>query len=184
MKLFVVAFLIAGTSSAAECPKAPDHSAAVDRLIARVQKADDQQTAQEISNDMWQFWTDAPDEVAQEILDRGMQKRSAWDLLGAREDFDRLIRYCPEFAEGYNQRAFVNFLRQDFEAALSDLDRAIALSPKHIAALSGRALTLIGLGRTAEGQDALAAALELNPWLPERSLYKPAPTNMAPGEKL
>ncbi|WP_294227468.1 tetratricopeptide repeat protein [uncultured Shimia sp.] len=184
MKHLVAAFLVSGTSLAAECPKAPDHSAAVDKLIARVQEADNQRTAQEISNDMWQFWTDAPDEVAQEILDRGMQKRSAWDLLGAREDFDRLVRYCPDYAEGYNQRAFVNFLQQDFEAALPDLERAIALSPRHVAALSGRALTLIGLGRGAEAQDTLAAALELNPWLPERSLYTPAPVKEAPGEKL
>ena len=38
------------------------------------------------------------------------------------------------------------------------------------------ALTLVGLGRDAEAQDALAQALELNPWLPERSLYR-APEN-------
>jgi hypothetical protein len=43
---------------------------------------------------------------------------------------------------------------------------------------------LIGLGRSAEAQDALAAALELNPWLPERSLYAPPPAKEAPGEKL
>ncbi|WP_299419401.1 hypothetical protein [uncultured Shimia sp.] len=184
MKLLVILLLTAGAAQASECPQAPDHSAAVDALIAQVQGAENQATAQKISNDMWAFWADAPDEAAQEILDRGMAKRSSWDLLGAREEFDRLVRYCPEYAEGYNQRAFVNFLRQDFAAALPDLNRAIELSPRHVAALSGRALTLIGLGRQAEAQDALAAALELNPWLPERSLYEPPPTKKVPGEKL
>ncbi|MFY0660649.1 MAG: tetratricopeptide repeat protein [Shimia sp.] len=184
MKLLLILLLTAGAVQASECPQAPDHSAAVDALIAQVQVADNQMTAQEISNDMWALWADAPDEAAQEILDRGMAKRSSWDLLGAREEFDRLVHYCPEYAEGYNQRAFVNFLQQDFEAALPDLNRAIELSPRHVAALSGRALILIGLGREAEAQDALAAALELNPWLPERSLYKPPPINEAPGEKL
>ncbi|MCP4819571.1 MAG: hypothetical protein GY883_10315, partial [Shimia sp.] len=53
-----------------------------------------------------------------------------------------------------------------------DLERAISLSPQHVAAMSGRALVLIGLGRDADAQEALAAALELNPWLPERSLLK------------
>lgn len=181
----VFAFLFSvGTAFAGECPQAPDHSAEVDALIALVQVADNQLTAQELSNDMWALWADAPDETAQEILDRGMVKRSSWDLLGAREDFDRLVSYCPNYAEGYNQRAFVNFLRQDFQAALPDLDRAIELSPRHVAALSGKALTLIGLGREAEAQDALAAALALNPWLPERSLYEPPPSREAPGEKL
>jgi len=82
------------------------------------------------------------------------------------------VDYCPAYAEGYNQRAFVNFLRQNFAPALEDLDRALALSPRHIAALSGKALTLMGLGRDAEAQDVLRSALELNPWLNERHLLK------------
>jgi tetratricopeptide (TPR) repeat protein len=99
-----------------------------------------------------------------------MRKRAAWDFLGAEEDFNALVAYCPEYAEGYNQRAFVSFLQQDFQAALPDLERAIALSPDHVAAMSGRALTLIGLGQAEEGKSALEQALALNPWLPERSL--------------
>ncbi|KIQ68444.1 TPR repeat protein [Wenxinia marina DSM 24838] len=59
---------------------------------------------------------------------------------------------------------------QDYEAALDDLDTALALNPDHVAALSGRALTLMGLGRMDEGQAALRAALALNPWLGERAM--------------
>ena len=105
---------------------------------------------------------------AQEILDRGMRRRSAYDFLGAMQDFDRLIAYCPDYAEGYNQRGFVSFIRQDYPAALIDLDRVIALSPRHTGALTGRALTLMALGRTAEARADLLVALALNPWLPER----------------
>lgn len=180
--LFVVFW--ASASVVAACPDAPDHSTAMDPLFEQLQKAADPASAQVISNDLWAYWTDAPDDVAQEILDRGMRKRASWDLLGARADFDALVRYCPEYAEGYNQRAFVNFLNQDYAAALPDLQKALDLSPRHVGAHSGLALTLIGLGRDAEAQDALAAALELNPWLPERSLYKPAQGNEAPGEDL
>lgn len=173
--IFISSILLAAPAVASECPAAPDHSVATNALIEKIKTAEDARTAQLISNDLWQYWADAPDEVAQEILDRGMRKRAAWDLLGAVEDFDRLVAYCPDYAEGYNQRAFANFLRQDFVAALPDLERAIELSPRHIGALSGRAITLIGLGKEDEAQAALAAALALNPWLPERSLYKGLP---------
>ena len=175
MKPVIVALLFLSTPAWA-CPDAPDHSAPLNALIARLQAAPDEASAQVIANQMWAYWADAPDDAAQEILDQGMTRRAAWDLLGAREDFDRLVDYCPDYAEGYNQRAFVNFLRGDFAAALPDLEKALSLSPNHIGALSGRALTLVGLGRDAEAQDALAQALELNPWLPERSLYR-APEN-------
>jgi tetratricopeptide (TPR) repeat protein len=90
--------------------------------------------------------------------------------LGSRTALNRLIEYCPAYAEGYNQRAFTNYLQQDFEAALVDLDRALNILPTHVAALSGKALTLMGLGRSAEAQEVLRAALALNPWLQERAL--------------
>ncbi len=181
--IFASVFLLS-PSLVLACPAPPDHSASTDALIAEIQSAQNEGEAQVVANQLWEFWADAPDDTAQEILDRGMRKRAAWDLLGALEDFDALVAYCPNYAEGYNQRAFVNFLRQDFAAALPDLEQAIELSPRHVGALSGRALSLIGLGREAESQDALAQALELNPWLPERGLLKPPRPKEKPGKDL
>ncbi|TKZ21506.1 tetratricopeptide repeat protein [Shimia litoralis] len=184
MKQFAFIICIATPAFAQACPQAPDHSAALERLIAQVQVAPNEMAAQEISNEMWAYWADAPDEVAQQILDRGMQKRGGFDYLGALEEFDALVEYCPHYAEGYNQRAFVNFLRRDFAAALPDLERALELSPRHVGALSGRAITLIGLGQDAAAQDALAAALEVNPWLPERGLLRAPQKDNAVGQDL
>lgn len=169
----VFAGLAAASARAEGCPPAPDHAAEVDRLYVDVQAAQSETQAREITNRMWELWTDAPDEAAQAVLDAGMERRRSYDYLGALQEFDRLIAYCPDYAEGYNQRAFVHFLRQDFRAALADLDRALELSPRHVAALSGRALTLMALDRMDEARLALAEALELNPWLPERGLAGP-----------
>jgi len=175
--MFLTAVIVFGLSAsvglAETCPEAPDHGSGIKALISRIQDARTEADARRVSDQMWQLWTDAPNDQAQASLDRGMTKRRSFDYLGALTDLDALVRYCPSYAEGYNQRAFVNYLRQDFAAALVDLDRAIVLSPNHIAALSGRALTLVGLGRTDEARKALATALALNPWLPERGLAGP-----------
>ena len=177
--------LFATSPAAAEtCPQAPDHGGTLGELIAQAQAATNQSDAREISNQMWELWADAPDDQAQAVLDRGMQRRASYDFAGAIADFDRLIDYCPDYAEGYNQRAFVNFLRQDFAAALPDLERALALSPDHIAALSGKALTLLALGRVDEARGDLAQALEMNPWLSERSLAAPGGPLAPQGEDL
>ena len=159
----------------AECPAAPDHSEALSALLSEVQEAPNEMVGRQISNRMWEFWTDAPDEPAQELLDEGMAARGSYDFLRATQAFDRLIDYCPDYAEGYNQRAFVHFLREDFAAALPDLDRALALSPQHVAAMAGKALTLMGLGRTDEAQEVLRDAVALNPWLAERHLIAEPP---------
>lgn len=136
--------------------------------MARI--APDERGGQAASDKMWDIWLRAPDAAAQEVLDRGMRQRGNFDFVGAYESFNALVAYCPNYAEGYNQRAFISFLREDYAAALIDLDRALALSPDHVGAQSGRALTLMNLGRRDDARAQLEAALDNNPWLGERHL--------------
>ena len=170
MKRFIFALIIAAGPVSANCPASPDISSALDALVAQAQAAPDETTGQGISDEMWLLWLKAPDAAAQEVLDRGMRARSSYDYLGAIEAFTDLISYCPAYAEGYNQRAFIHFLREDYDAALADLDAALARQPVHVGAQSGRALTLMHLGRRAEARQQLQAALAHNPWLSERFL--------------
>jgi len=176
-QLLILPFLAA--PAFADCPAAPDISVAATVLLERAQAAPNEGAAQGISGQLWELWATAPDEQAQALLDRGMAARSSYNFIEALDAFDRLTQYCPDYAEGYNQRAFVNFLRQDFENALVDLDRALERSPRHVAAISGKALTLMGLGRNDEAQVVLRQAVELNPWISERSLLVEQP-----GQKL
>ena len=171
-------------ANAQVCPDPPDHSTGIDELIAEVQQAGTQSEARQISNKMWELWTDAPDTKSQTLLDRGMARREAWDLSGALNELDELVDYCPKYAEGYNQRAFVNYLRQDFTAALKDLNTALELSPNHVAALSGRGLTYLGLKRLEEARTDLSDAVKLNPWLTERLLLEPGGPLEPPGEDI
>lgn len=170
MRLAFALFLMASPALAETCPAPPDHSDALGALLEAVRDAPDETAARRISNDMWALWADAPDSYAQELLDEGMTRREAFDFAGALIAFDALVAYCPDYAEGYNQRAFVNFLRQDYQAALPDLERAVDLSPRHVAAMTGQALTLAALARNGEAALVLRRALELNPWLSERHL--------------
>jgi len=167
--------LLAAPALSETCPAAPDHTSALDALIAQAQDAPNEMAARPLANRMWQLWATAPDARAQDLLDRGMRRRAAADYAAARADFEALIAYCPDYAEGYNQRAFVSFLTGDYAAAVKDLDRALALSPRHIAAMSGKALSLLGLRRDDEAQEVLRAALALNPWLSERRFLTEPP---------
>ncbi|MFG5384187.1 tetratricopeptide repeat protein [Yoonia sp. R2-816] len=170
MKWMLPLCLIAPPVFAETCPPAPDHSVRLAEIVVGLQAARGEGDARVLTQELWTLWTDAPDAQAQALLDEGMRKRSNRDFLGARETLDRLVEYCPDYAEGYNQRAFASYLRYDFDAALGDLERALQINPTHIAALSGKGLTLMGLGRHEEAQEALRAAVEMNPWLQERSL--------------
>lgn len=170
---FALATLLAPLPALAECPPVPERSERHTELMAEIAVAPDEATARDLSNQLWAIWTDAPDEIAQAILNRGMERRGSYDFLAAYNAFGRLIDYCPHWAEGYNQRAFISFLRGDYVASLEDLDRALRITPDHIGAASGRALALLNMGETREGQIALRYALALNPWLSERALLQP-----------
>ena len=175
MKAMIPLLFVAAPAWAQTCPPAPDHGDDLAAIIAQIQVAETEMAARQLADGLWRLWTDAPDAKAQALLDEGMARRESYDFLGARALFDDLVAYCPDYAEGYNQRAFASFLRQEFDLALTDLERALEINPTHVAALSGKALTLMGLGRDVEAQEVLRAALALNPWLSERSLLQEPP---------
>ena len=174
---FSLALLLMTQTALAEdiCPPVPDHTAERARIMVILAHARDVTEAQFMANQLWLIWTDAPDDRAQALLDEGMDRRIGYDYAGSRAVLDELVTYCPDFAEGWNQRAFAAFLAQDYAAALADLDVALGIMPDHVAALSGKALTLIGMGRDAEAQVVLRAAVKLNPWLGERALLVEPP---------
>jgi len=174
MKSLLPFVLLAGPAMA-DCPAPPDHSRAIDTALAELQDSTNEMEAREVNGQLWELWLDAPDERAQAMLDEGMARRESYDFLGSIDVLSRLVDYCPDYAEGYNQRAFSYFLARDFESAVADLERTIALNPDHIGALSGMALALIELGRAAEAVPWLRRAVDLHPYLAERALLDSLP---------
>lgn len=176
MRVILALALLASPALAQEgeetCPPPPNHTDTQAAILRELREAPDPATAQPLADQLWLTWLDAPDERAQALLDEGMARRQGFDLLGSVRVLDLLVAYCPDYAEGYNQRAFSYYLAADYPAALRDLEIALEINPAHIGALSGKALSLIGMGQHDGAQTALREALDLNPWLSERALLE------------
>ena len=170
MRLTIVLALVAAPVWAETCPEPADIDPAMDQIFAQMQVVPDQMSSRVLNAALWELWLQAPDPASQEMLDRGMERMRMADYESAETVLTGLVSYCPWYAEGWNQRAFTYYLTERFEAALVDLDAALALNPRHLGVLTGKALTLIKLGREAEAQLVLREALALNPWLSERAL--------------
>lgn len=173
MRWTIALFLTASLAAAENCPPALDTSQDMALLLEEARGAKTEMAGRVASDKMWQLWLKAPNAQAQEILDSGMRRRSSYDYLGAEAEFQRLIDYCPNYAEGYNQRAFVRYLQGNFNGALDDLDKVLSMSPNHVGAQSGRALTLMHTGNLSSARLQMLEALENNPWLSERALVAP-----------
>jgi cytochrome c-type biogenesis protein CcmH/NrfG len=71
---------------------------------------------------------------------------------------------APDYAEGWNRRAYVYFLQNNFESAVGDLRRALALEPNHFKALEGLARILRDTGQKKAALQAYKQILKINPY--------------------
>ncbi|WP_298293028.1 tetratricopeptide repeat protein [uncultured Litoreibacter sp.] len=168
--LGTLSFVLLSPSPAFSCPDVQTDHIEQNRLYSELQMASNEMHGRAVGGQLWEIWVTAPDEKSQEFMDLGRERIRVADYERAEEIFDQLIDYCPNYAEGWNQRAFVRYLRQDYGNALEDITAALELEPRHFGALAGRATTLISMGRVKVGHAALRQALAIHPWLSERHL--------------
>lgn len=126
--------------------------------------------ARALENEIWQVWLQGPSEEATELVARAMERRRWRDFAGALEHLNKAVDMAPDWAEAWNQRAFIYFLQEKYAKSLADLDRAIELEPMHFAALAGKAQILMRQGRARLAQKILRKAVEIHPFLRERAL--------------
>ncbi len=158
----------------------PSRAALRARLFDALQAASTEAEGRAVENLIWRFWFDAPSPAASDLLQAAIERREAYDFAAAETALDRLVALEPDYAEGWNQRAFIRFLREDFEGSLSDIRQTLAREPKHFGALSGRAQIFFRQGRTLLAHQALREAVEIHPWLRDRLLLPPEDQGGAP----
>ena len=162
--------VLAPAAAAAMCaPPGPPLSTTTPALFETLASASGPQQAYVAENAIWVHWTAAPDATAQDLLDEGMRRIRQSDFIGAEAALDALVDHCPDYAEGWNQRAYARFLQGRLDDALADITEALAREPKHFAALSGRIRILFSQGRIELARHALTDAIRINPWLRERA---------------
>lgn len=151
-------------------------------LFQQLRNAGTERQGRAIENEIWRMWmAQAPLPDIEQAVSEAMRKRERYDWDGALVILDTVVGDAPNYAEGWNQRAFIRFLKQDFDGSLEDIERALVLEPKHFAALAGKATILMQQGRVELGQTALRQAAEIHPWLKERSMLLPVPGEITPG---
>ena len=97
-------------------------------LFAKLKAAKTEVEGQILASALWEIFSTAPDKKAQELLDKGVQSIGRGEFLEAETALTYLIDYCPEYAEGWNQRAFARYLKGEYDEALADLDRTLDLA--------------------------------------------------------
>ena len=88
---------------------------------------------------IWDIWSIADNQETQIIFDEANQFMDVGELDNAIELFTKVIKQSPEFAEGWNKRATVYFLKGELNKSISDIEKTLNLEPRHFGALDGLA---------------------------------------------
>ncbi|MFT5798677.1 MAG: hypothetical protein ACI84R_002745 [Candidatus Azotimanducaceae bacterium] len=114
-------FVLLTPSLAFSCPDVQTDQVEQNRLYSGLRAASNEMNGRAVADQLWEIWITAPDEQSQELMDAGRERIRVADYERAEEIFDELIDYCTNYAEGWNQRAFVRYLRQDYGNGLVPL---------------------------------------------------------------
>ncbi len=129
----------------------------------RTTSSDDAAAAAE--RQIWQIWIEHNNPEIARLMREGIAAMSEDDEDAALDAFDAVVKYDKNFAEGWNKRATVEFAMGDFDASIADIERTLALEPRHFGALSGLGQIYLSLGRKDLALKAFRAALAIDPHL-------------------
>jgi len=135
----------------------------LDPLFAQLQSADSGETAELIEAQIWMLWSDSGDAKVDQLMGEGVAGLQGNDFDKALGAFDQVVSLAPEFAEGWNKRATTLFLMGRFADSIKDIDRVLALEPRHFGALSGLGLCRSQMNDDQAAVDAFERALAVDP---------------------
>ena len=145
----------------------------LDDLFAQLKAAPNEMTGREIEQKIWIEWTSPEDPELATLMDKALAARREADYDTAISILDHITQDWSGYAEGWNQRATVYFLKGEYEKSLIDIAETLKREPRHFGALAGRGLIRLKQGKpTLAGQNILKA-MEYDPYLRERHLIGP-----------
>ena len=146
----------------------------LDALFAHLKTTSVEEEGDAMVAEIWKLWLqsgrpemDALMEQAVALMGNGLSAL-AMPLL------DDIVARAPEWAEGWNKRATLFYVLGDHDRSLADIDRALALEPRHFGALAGLGLIRVARGENRAALAAFRRALAVNPFLKERFGLIPA----------
>jgi tetratricopeptide (TPR) repeat protein len=135
---------VAPTDKAA--PLAAPAENRLDKLFADLKRERNERKAERISQQIWNEWFRSGS-ASIDLMMQWAAKATEDKKFDVALDFlDQVVVMEPDFAEGWNRRATVHFMMNNFSKSMADIEHTLRLEPRHFGALSGMAQILRNRG--------------------------------------
>jgi tetratricopeptide (TPR) repeat protein len=139
-------------------PKVSADKRGLDFLFGALKAAPDLASAKHVEAKIWALWLQTPSDTAGLLMTRAKAAMDAQQMDVALKLLDSVVKLRPDYVEGWNRRATLYYLRNDYAHSLQDIEQVLVREPRHFGALAG-------LGDDKRALDAFRRALAVNPHL-------------------
>lgn len=143
----------------------PGREEVLDVLFERLAAATSEAESRSFESAIREIWLDSGSPSIDLLMERGFDALREKNYDRAYFYFDEVVTLAPDFAEGWDKRAAVHYVREDYAEALRDIEQVLRLEPRHYQAMAGLGIILEELGDKKGALEAFRRALALNPWL-------------------
>jgi tetratricopeptide (TPR) repeat protein len=151
--------------AAAKPKTGADHGHGLDFLFGALKAAPDEASAKHVEARIWALWMQTPSDTAALLMMRARAAMDAQQLDVAQKLLDAVVKLRPDYVEGWNRRATLYYLRNDYRHSLQDIEQVLIREPRHFGALAGLGMIMQDLGDEKRALEAFRKALAINPHL-------------------
>lgn len=136
------------------------------QLYGQLAKAGSEQEAAPVAEAIERIWLYSGSDTISLLMERSLKAVAEKKPDLALKLLDAVVALAPDFAEGWNRRAYVFYTSNNYERALGDLRRVLALEPSHYKALDGVGQILREMGQKKAALKAFHQLLRVHPQWP------------------
>jgi tetratricopeptide (TPR) repeat protein len=142
-----------------------DKARGLDFLFGALKAAPDEASAKHVEARIWAIWLQTPSDTAALLMLRAKAAMDAQQSDVALKLLDAVVKLRPDYIEGWNRRATLHYLKNDYAHSLRDIEQVLIREPRHFGALAGLGMIMQELGDDKRALDAFRKALAINPHL-------------------
>jgi tetratricopeptide (TPR) repeat protein len=137
----------------------------LDSLFVDLKKAKTPAAGEGVARRISEEWADSGSATINLMMLWASQAIEARSYPVALDFLDQVVVLQPKYAEGWNRRATLHFMMNNYSKSMADIERTLELEPRHFGALSGMGQIFRLLERKELALRAYERALEIFPAL-------------------